>query len=243
MTEEEFDRVLDELYGVTEYLYFHLLGEPLCHPKVMEFIRRADNRGYNVTVTTNGTLLTPELLDSGVYKVQISLHSFESGGDEERKAYYDRIIGFYKLASEKNVIVSLRLWNLGTDVSNGCVEKALEEASPKPWKKGRDNSFTLEKNVYLNYAERFEWPDMNARENGGQIFCYGLRDQVGILSDGTVVPCCMDAEGDISIGNIYNQQLRDILSSPRAIAIYDGFSNRTATQELCRRCSYALRFK
>lgn len=243
MTEAEFDRVLDELHGVTEYLYFHLLGEPLCHPRVMDFIEKAAKKGFKVTITTNGTLLTPELLDSGVYKVQISLHSFESGSENEREVYHDKIIEFYKLASEKNVLISLRLWNLGTNTSNESVERALETASPKPWREGRDGSFTLEKNVYLNYADRFEWPDMAADDNEEELFCYGLRDQIGILCDGTVVPCCMDAEGDIPLGNIFNQPIADIIDSPRAKAIYDGFSHRHATEELCRRCSYALRFK
>lgn len=243
MTDAEFDRVLCELTGVTEYLYFHLLGEPLCHPRVMDFIRRASKKGFKVTITTNGTLLTTELLDTGVYKVQISLHSFESGSDEERRAYHDKIIEFYKHASEKNVLISLRLWNRGTNVSNELAEKALENASPKPWKEGRDNSFTLEKNVYLHYADRFEWPDMKASDNGEKLFCYGLRDQIGILCDGTLVPCCLDAEGDISLGNIYKDSISDILNSPRAAAIYNGFSNRRAIEELCRKCKYAKRFE
>ncbi len=242
MNREEFDRVLNELCGVTEYIYLHVLGEPLCHPDVIEFIKKATQQGFKVTVTTNGTLLSPELLDSGLYKLQISLHSFESDDEKGHRAYMDRIIAFSRLAAINGILVSLRLWNLNTEDSNVCAEKALEQAFPKPWTEGKNRSFTLDRNIFISYAERFEWPDMSAVDNGESLFCYGLRDQIGILSDGTVVPCCLDAEGDIALGNIYTTALAEILDSERAKAIYSGFSNRRAVEELCRKCNYAKRF-
>ena len=70
----------------------------------------------------------------------------------------------------------------------------------------------------------------------------GLRDQIGILCDGTVVPCCLDAEGSIALGNIFRQSLDEILNSERAKALYRGFSNRAPAEELCLRCGYAERF-
>ncbi len=243
MSADEFNRVLSELRGVTEYIYLHVLGEPLCHPDVMAFIEKAAEKGFKVTVTTNGTLLSQALVDSGVYKIQISLHSLENESAAERKVYLNRVIAFSKLAAQKGVLVSLRLWNLTADASNEFVENALEQAFSKPWREGRDNSFTLTQNVFLHYANRFEWPDINAEDNGNELFCYGLRDQIGILSDGTVVPCCLDAEGDIPLGNVYNESLGEILDSERARAIYNGFSNRRATEELCKKCKYAKRFE
>lgn len=242
MTAEEFDRVLNQLQGITEYIYLHVLGEPLCHPQVIEFIKTATERGFKVTVTTNGTLLTDRLFDSGVYKVQISLHSFEDDDESAHRKYVERILEFSQRASEKGILVSLRLWNLNAGLSNSFVENLLEESFPKPWKEGRDNSYTLADNLFLNYANRFEWPDMNARDNGEHLFCYGLRDQIGMLADGTVVPCCLDADGNVPLGNIYTSSMADILSSPRATSIYDRFSKRLATEELCRKCSYAKRF-
>ena len=242
MSEAEFERVLDELKGVTEYIYLHVLGEPLCHPQAIPFINTATARGFKVTVTTNGTLLRDELLDSGLYKFQVSLHSFEGDDEAEKKAYLDRITGVSKKAAERGILVSLRLWNLKTDVSNAFTLDVLESTFPKPWKEGRDNSFTLAKNVFLSFANRFEWPDMEAEEGDDTLFCYGLRDQISILSNGIVVPCCLDAEGDIALGNIYTESLSYILEGDRAKAIYDGFSKRRAVEELCRKCAYAKRF-
>ena len=91
-------------------------------------------------------------------------------------------------------------------------------------------------------GEKFDWPDMGAENRGEDCFCYGLRDQIGVLCDGTVVPCCLDHEGDAALGNLFRSSLEEILSSERARAIRDGFSRRVAVEELCQRCGYARRF-
>ena len=83
---------------------------------------------------------------------------------------------------------------------------------------------------------------MTASEGSEQVFCYGLRDQLGILCDGTVVPCCLDHEGDLALGNLFHQNMEEILTTPRAVSIYEGFSRRKAAESLCRRCGYARRF-
>ena len=81
-----------------------------------------------------------------------------------------------------------------------------------------------------------------AESHGDQVFCYGLRDQIGILCDGTVVPCCLDHDGDLALGNLLETDLETILNSDRARTIYQGFQHRFAAEELCRKCGYARRF-
>lgn len=242
MNKAEFERVLDELDGVTEYLYFHVLGEPLCHPEVYNYINDAAKRGFKVTITTNGSLLENKLIQSGVYKIQISLHSFEEDDNYAKKEYIKTIIDFSKEAAKKGIIISLRLWNLGTDVSNDIIISEIKNAFPEPWIEGRSKSYTLSEKIYLGFANRFEWQDLNSPIINTSLFCYGLRDQIAILSNGTVVPCCLDAEGDIPLGNIFKTPLEEILNSKRAISIYEGFSKRIPCEELCKRCSYAKRF-
>ena len=92
-------------------------------------------------------------------------------------------------------------------------------------------------------AEKFEWPDIQIDSLGEEVFCHGLRNQIGILVDGTVVPCCLDSEGNINLGNIFEKSLKDIVEDKRARDIYDGFSRRRAVEELCKKCGYATRFK
>ena len=93
--------------------------------------------------------------------------------------------------------------------------------------------------IYLNYGEKFDWPDIEAEEMGENVFCYGLRDQIGILCDGTVVPCCLDHEGDIALGNIFHEDLNNILDSPRVQNMISGFNSHRASEELCRKCGFA----
>ena len=145
-------------------------------------------------------------------------------------------------AAEGKLLVTYRLWNHGgLDARNTEILAAMAAVFPKPWTSERRGT-RIGSRIYLEYGDKFDWPDLSAAEGSGDLFCYGLRDQLGVLCDGTVVPCCLDHEGDISLGNLFHQDLEEILESPRAKAIYEGFSQRKASEELCRRCGYARRF-
>jgi radical SAM protein with 4Fe4S-binding SPASM domain len=99
----------------------------------------------------------------------------------------------------------------------------------------------LGEGLFLEPGERFDWPDPAAPDSGTE-FCHGLRSQIAVLCDGTVVPCCLDSEGRLALGNLHRQELAEILVSPRATAMATGFSRRQPSEELCRRCGYAARF-
>ena len=249
---EDFRLLAGKLRPHTEYLYLHLMGEPLLHPRLAEILAEGDRLGFRMMLTTNGTLLHWRggllLACPGVEKVSISLHSFEGNDGGEMDVYLERCLSFVRQAAAQGKRCALRLWNLdGADTSgenrlNGDILAALERAFPKPWKKGRRGT-TLANNIFLEWGERFNWPDLTAPEYGGRQFCYGLRDQIGVLWDGTVVPCCLDHEGDVPLGSLYAHSLEEILSSPRARAVYDGFSRGEARESLCRRCGFARRFR
>ena len=244
---ERFSSILEKLKGYTEFVYFHLMGEPLLHPDLPQFLDVAGQMGFKVILTTNGTLLEDrkELLLSSpaVHKVNISLHAFEANDlSVPFETYVDGCLDYGK-AAEGNKLTVFRLWNSGgEDKQNGLLLQKLEEVFPKPWKDSRKGT-QLAPKVYLEPGEKFDWPDLSAPEEEGPYFCYGLRDQIGILWDGTVVPCCLDHEGDIPLGNILTQTMEEILESDRAKAIYEGFSKRAAAESLCRRCGYTRRFK
>ena len=228
------------------------MGEPLAHPQLEEILRRAGALGFRVMITTNGTLLEERgrllLASPAVERVSISLHSFEGNEGAGLADYLDRCLRFACSASAGGKRCALRLWNLdgagtrGANRQNGAILSTLKGAFPGPWKEGRRGT-TLAPGVFLEWGEVFDWPDLSAPEGDGPTFCYGLRDQVGVLWDGTVVPCCLDHEGDIPLGNLYRQTLAEILDSPRARAIYDGFSQGRASEALCRRCGFARRFQ
>lgn len=254
LSPEDFGILASRLRPHTQYLYLHLMGEPLLHPQLDELLSIAQELDFFVMITTNGTLLPQRgklLLDSpAVRKVSISLHSFEGDGQGiDLEGYLEACFRFAaRLAQREGKRCALRLWNLdgdstqGANRRNGEILAALKSAFPGPWKEGR-RGITLAPNIFLEWGEKFDWPDLSAPEGDGPTFCYGLRDQVGVLWDGTVVPCCLDHEGDIPLGNLYRQTLAEILESPRAWAIYDGFSRGRASEPLCRRCGFARRFQ
>jgi radical SAM protein with 4Fe4S-binding SPASM domain len=245
MTFDEFRRVADALLGITDYIYFHVMGEPLTHKQLPEFIEYAASLGFKCCVTTNGTLIKKrgeELVRAGVYKVNLSVHSFEEGEDAEYTRYISELCEFADFASEAGVLTVLRLWNKGYDGGrNDTTLDILKERLLGEWKWGTRGARIRHK-LHLEYGDRFEWPDREAPLGTDKVFCYGLRDHFGILSDGTVIPCCLDREGEINLGNVFETPLTDILSSERAKNILQGFDRRCATEDLCRRCGYARRF-
>ena len=247
MTEAEFSFLLERLRPWTDFLYFHLMGEPLCHPRLERFLQLAGDAGFRVILTTNGTLLEKQkevlLNAAGLHKVNISLHAFEANDLEVPFAEYLRRCFAFGQAAEGKILVVYRLWNQGgEDEKNTAILDAMHAAFPGEWK-AEPRGTRIGQRVYLEYGDKFDWPDLAAEDGGEAVFCYGLRDQIGVLCDGTVVPCCLDHEGDLALGNLFRQPLEKILEAPRAKAILDGFRNKKAAEELCRKCGYARRFQ
>ena len=246
MTEAEFSALLPKIRPYSDYLYFHLMGEPLCHPLLGRFLELAGEAGFRVILTTNGTLL-PKMQDvllsaPALHKVNISLHAFEANDLAVPFSEYLRGCFAFGKAAEGKCIVSYRLWNGGgADELNGQILDTMAEYFPRPWAEERRGP-RLGQKIYLEYGDKFDWPDLSAADNGERVFCYGLRDQIGVLCDGTVVPCCLDHEGDLALGSLHETTMDAILETDRAKAIYEGFQKGKAAEELCRKCGYATRF-
>ncbi len=246
VTDTEFNTVLEKLKGRAEYLYFHLMGEPLLHPSVSDFALRAKDNGFKVMITTNGILSRevgiPLVNTGAITKISISLHSYEANAlGISIEDYLDGCLDLAKASAVNSTVCALRLWNLGADNDqNEQVLSAIRDRFGTKWTEVR-SGYKVSEYIFLEYGERFEWPD--EKDNEFEVtFCHALRNQIGILSNGTVVPCCLDAEGRINLGNIYKSTFDDILSSERAKALYDGFSSHRAVEKLCQSCGYANRF-
>ena len=246
MTPEDFRLLAGKLRGHTEYLYFHLMGEPLLHPGLETLLAIAEELRFKVMLTTNGTLLPQRqevlLAAPALHKVNISLQSFEANVGGELPSYLRGCTDFANAAAKAGKLCEFRLWNRGGwESMNPAIRAALAAVFPEPWERSR-NGFRLAERLWLEPGDRFDWPDLSLPSLGERCFCYGLRDQIGVLCDGTVVPCCLDREGAIALGNLFEQELSEIMSTDRARAIYDGFSRRRAVEPLCQTCGYARRF-
>ena len=248
ISEREFEFLLNKIEGKARYLYFHLMGEPTLHPLLPRFLMTAREKGFLPVITTNGSLLAEKgdaLLAALPYKISISLHAPEANVAFSEPNYLPACVNFSKEAARRGCFVALRLWNLGTGSDNAEILSFLHAEFPHEWRDIRGGkSQRLCERVFLEWGERFDWPDpaMPEADPDADLFCYGLRDQVGVLVDGTVVPCCLDADANLALGNLFASELDEILSSPRAKEIYNGFTRRRAVESLCRKCGYARRF-
>lgn len=258
MDESSFTHITKAIKPYTDHIYFHLMGEPFLNPNLGSFLDISKDNSLKVNITTNGTLINSVkniLLASPVLRqINISLSSFEANDNTQNLSeYIDNILAFILEANDKsNIIFSIRLWNMdsgelkGSNSANSDIFKLLETKLRLDFslrdKLEMSSSVKLRNNVYLNMAEKFNWPEINKVITDDSVFCYGLRDQMGILVDGTIVPCCLDSEGNIPLGNIFETSVEDILASDRAKNLYNGFSRRYAVEELCKRCGYAKRY-
>lgn len=253
MSSSEFEEILTKIKIHTDYIYLHLMGEPLLNTKVEEFLLIADKNNIKVNITTNGTLLSKNknkiIKSNSVRQINISLHSFEANEESFTfEEYFEEILKvILEINKKTNIIIAIRLWNLNGDKTIG--KNKLNNQILTLMKRYfniediyLDGKNKIKDRIYLNSAEKFDWPDENISTILEKGFCYGLRDHLGILVDGTVVPCCLDSEGSIKLGNIFSSSLEDILNSNRAKNIYNGFSRRERVEELCKRCGYSTRF-
>ena len=259
MNKEEFTYILNEVKPFTEHIYFHLMGEPLLNEDIEYFFEESRNKGLHVNLTTNGTLLSKvgdKLIKAkSLRQVNISLHSFEANKKTvELEEYLDSVTDFIIKARENSdIICAIRLWNMDNDDLKGennlnkDILKMLEDKLKLDFslseKLQESNRIKLKDKVYLNMAEKFQWPDIKIDSLGENVFCHWLRNQIVILVDGTVVPCCLDSEGNLALGNIFERPLKEVLTGDRATNIYNGFSRRVAVESLCKKCGYATRFK
>lgn len=259
MKVEMFKKILDQIKVHTEYIYLHVKGEPLLHPEIDQLLDLCYEKGFKVNLTTNGTLINKVkdklLLKPALRLINFSLHSFDGNeGAQNKEEYLSDILSFTKEAIVKTeMIIALRLWNYEEDnlinlekMKNNemlaAIEKEFNLQDKIAEKVIPGRGLKISDRIFLNQDYQFTWPDLDEQEDDGVGFCYGLRNQAAILVDGTVVPCCLDGEGVIALGNINSSSFTEIVDSQRACNIIDGFSRREAVEELCRKCGYRKRF-
>ncbi len=245
MSEENFVIAATKLRKVTSYIYFHILGEPTLHPKLSRFLEICAELGFKVIITTNGTLL-PKVGDilissPALHKVNISLHALEANEKISFDEYLDVCAGFAERMSKTGKICVLRLWNgdrdgkYGSGRLNDGIISHLEERFPHDLWSENTKGYRLSSKLFLEFAERFEWRESADNE---KVRCYGLRDQIGVLVDGRIVPCCIDCDGAITLGNIFTDDILNVINSPLAKEIAEGFRNGKALHPYCKKCGF-----
>lgn len=235
MTIQNFKIILSKIKNYTNYIYLHILGEPLLNPKLNEFILLASNEGFNINITTNGYLIDKIKDNKNIRQVNISLHSFDVKYNVELKKYLNNIFDSVEKLIKNDTYVSLRLW-----VKNKYSEDIINEVN-NYYKVNITKNTKIKENLFFNFEKQFIWPDLNNSYYNESGKCYGLTDHIGILVDGTIVPCCLDTLGIINLGNIFKEEIDEILNKKTVIKMIEGFKNNKKEMELCKHCNFLER--
>lgn len=241
ITLEKLEQLLSKINDYTDYVYLHVKGEPLIHPELNKILDLCQKYEKQVNITTNGTLLKErinELSHPIVRQINISLHS-----ENQKDKYLEEI--FETVDKLKEKIIIFRFWTMNngkmSKQSTEIVEKVTEyyKLSPETVEKvNLEKHIKIRNNLYIDKANEFIWPSLNNDYYCDKGTCYALKDQLAILVDGTVVPCCLDSNGVINLGNIYKNSLEEIINSERYQEIKKNFSNHKTYEKLCKHCSF-----
>ena len=241
MSIENFKHIIQQIKPYSSYIYLHVQGEPLLHPDLNELLNICDNENIQVQLVTNGTLIKNHMdiyKHPSLRKISFSLHSIDQQSIDALE-YYLPIDTFINNAANK--FIELRFWN----------RNDMQEKSKKIYEYISNNynlqatnkidSYKLTSNIYLYFQDEFEWPTVAKNDNPNG-YCYAAKNMLAILVDGQVSICCLDAQGEINLGNIFNQDLSSILNSDKYQSILNEFAKNKCHEELCQRCTYRKRF-
>lgn len=247
MTTDQFESILKKINSYTDYIYLHVKGEPLIHPKLKEILDIASKYQKKVTITTNATLLKENeqiLLESScIRQMNLSLHS-----ENNKENYLEEIFqSVDKLSKKMNIVY--RFWTLHNgnlnEKSTEIVKKinSYYHLSPEIVEKlYKESNIKIKENIYVNKDNEFLWPEVENDYYEPCGYCHALKDQMAILVDGTIIPCCLDGEGIINLGNIYENTLEEIIFGNRAQNMIKGFQSRRVNEELCKHCNFKEKF-
>ena len=236
LTIDEFKTIINKIKTHTKEIYMHILGEPLMHPNIIEFINYANKENLLVNITTNGYLIEKIKNANNIHRLNISIHSYHERYKIDLETYLNNIFNTIDNLKE-NTFVSIRLW-----VKNKNTNYILDYINNRY----NTNITTIEENtkvkvtnnLIIDTFHEFIWPDLNNNYYSEVGKCYGLINHIGILSDGTIIPCCLDTEGIINLGNIFKDDLDNILIKEIVTAMIKNFKKGRKCQELCKHCNF-----
>lgn len=246
MSLQEFEYILKQVKHITPYIYLHVQGEPLLHKDFDSILTLCDTYQMMVQLVTNGIELQDHMsiLDHpSLRKVSISIQSIEYSNIDVN-TYMQTIESFIKTASRQKLpFCELRFWR--DDQKEMERTKAcwnfLNDRHPFEATSRKEN-FQILNHVYVDFNHSFNWPDIHKNNESEKGTCHGALQQIAILSNGTVTACCLDANGEISFGNIFETPLNQILLSDRYLNMCKALKNHILIEPLCQKCTFHKQF-
>ena len=247
---EKFEEAIKKIHNYTNLVCLHVKGEPLLHSKLEDILKILEKYNLKANITTNGTLIREKLeiikKSKAVRQINFSIHSITQN-ENINKQYLQDI--FESAEQLENIIISYRLWNLQSIEENNINANIIKEIEnyyniQNLKQKLIQNDFLkLKENMFINQDKEFTWPKINNKVIVEKGRCLALKEQIAILVDGTVVPCCLDNNGDMPLGNIFEETIEDILQKPISKTIKKNFENSIITCDLCKTCGFLERLE
>lgn len=258
MSLELFDSLNKELKEFTDELAYHIVGDPLVLTNLNEYLNISKKYNLKVNITTTANNISERhyetLVNETIKQINFSLNSYNANSHKKSfEEYLEPILNFVKYAQERehNYFINFRIWNLDEDKTAYEFNKKVFQKLNSFFKTelNIDNIYEIkpknirvDRKIFINFDEYFNWPNLKNETINTKGFCYGLDSHFGILSNGTVVPCCLDLDANINLGDINRLSIKEILSSQRVKNMQNGFKNRVLVEELCQKCEYRIRF-
>lgn len=244
MSVSEFTHIMHEIEGYTDHIYLHLKGEPTLHPELKAILDKAYHHQKKVHLVTNGTLLSQLTFDlvahPALVQLSISLHSILAFKDTDKGNYFAALQNILTRSEDKDFSLFLRVWN----EDNSEIMARLKHHFGYDFKyQPNKHRIRIRKNLALDFDQAFLWPSIRNPFISNQGRCYGGIKMMGILADGTLTPCCLDSEGELSLGNIYTGSFKDLITSSRYLSFTQDLALNQLREELCQHCTYHLKHK
>lgn len=236
MSLNDYKHIIDNIKNYTEEIYLHILGEPLLHPNIEPFIKYANQQQLKVNITTNGYLINNLNNNQYINRLNISLHSYNEKYHKDLNSYLNDIFNTIDKIKNKTFI-SLRLW-VGSKHTIDILNYINKRYNINIKNLSNNSKIKISSNLIIDTFHEFIWPDLNNEYYNELGRCKGLIDHIGILSNGTIIPCCLDSKGIINLGNIYQENIEDILEKNIVKEMIEGFKKGHKCQELCKHCSF-----
>jgi radical SAM protein with 4Fe4S-binding SPASM domain len=257
MNPENFKTIYSEIQNFTDEVCLHVMGEPLAHPQFFEILEVVKNGQGKVNLTTNGLLIKKYqneiLANLNIRQINFSLQAYmDNFPDKPIEPYLDSLVEFIDSAFKlrPDLYINFRLWNqqdsLHVNSENEKIFLYVENKFQVEINRRLDLTFRKSKKIlnrlYFHFDTRFDWPSLSLPYQGDSGTCHALQNHMAIMSNGDVIPCCLDKESVINLGNILAKPFVEILNSPRLIQMREGFLKGKLTEKLCQHCTYIRRF-
>lgn len=257
LSEELFKKTIDELSDTLLYLIFYFQGEPYLHPKFLELVKYASQKGIYTATSTNAHYLNEtnakRTIESGLDRLIISIdgttqevyEQYRVGGNLEKviegtknivrlkkelkSATPHIIFQFLVVKPNEHQIEEVR--QLANEI--GVDEVAFKTAQIYDFEDGSELIPTIDK--YSRYAQTAE--GKFRIKNKMLNHCWKMWHSCVITWDGLVVPCCFDKDAEYRLGDLKTNYFKEIWQDKKYNSFRQSLIHSRQEIEMCKNCT------